>query len=44
VVVLGEDTLVDGNEVGLGKVVLGTLETIAAVVDNVKEWRVDSVE
>jgi hypothetical protein len=44
VVVLGEDTLVAGDDVGFGEVVLGTLRTIAAVVDNVKEWRVDSIE
>jgi hypothetical protein len=44
VVVLGEDTLVDGDEVGFSEVVLGRFETIAAVVDNVKKWRVDAVE
>jgi hypothetical protein len=44
VVVLGEDTLVAGDYVGFGELALGTWGTIAAVFDNVKEWRVDSVE
>lgn len=43
-VVFGEDTLVAGDEVVVGELGLGTRGSIAAEVDNVKEWGVECLD